>query len=223
MGFGRCSQSRVARSNGHRDLGTISARSRRHLGAAPTQDRTRAPSCSARPKKERACRGTHEPTRAAVGANHADSSQVDSSQVGSRRRASCLGSWKVESVCVCASRCFVCASVRGFRLGLYRLPPFSFIAVWFHMAVRLGRSDPRPRAPFVRGDHGGDLGRNSPDTRDERPCGRGTCKLATISHRANLPTTMPTTEVHESRRLLFSSIRIQAETRRRRGATTHIS
>jgi hypothetical protein len=68
VGFGRCSQSRVARSNGHRDLGTISARSRRHLGAAPTQDRTRAPSCSARPKKERACRVTHEPARAAVGA-----------------------------------------------------------------------------------------------------------------------------------------------------------
>jgi len=144
-------------------------------------------------------------------------------------------------MCVCEQVLRVCVCA---RFSSWVVPPFSFIAVWFHMAVRLGRSDPRPRAPFVRGlgavlfitslscdaqrrlrgDHGGDLGRNSPDTRDERPCGRGTCKLATISHRANLvPTTMPATEVHESRRLLFSSIRIQAETRRRRGATTHIS
>jgi hypothetical protein len=118
-------------------------RSRRHLGAAPTQDRTRAPSRSARPKKERACRVTHEPARAAaraavgaaarappvsaraaVGAIHADSSQVDSSQVGSRRRASRLGRIrKVGSMCVC--EVFVlggrCGASRFSSWGMYSL------------------------------------------------------------------------------------------------------
>ena len=89
------------------DTANTPVRSRRDLGSALVrQDRTRAPSCSSRPKKERACRVSHAltgaavgaaarappvSTRAVVGANHADSSQVGSSQVGSRRRASRLG------------------------------------------------------------------------------------------------------------------------------------
>jgi hypothetical protein len=98
--------------------------------------------------------------RAAVGANHADSSQVDSSQVGSRRRASRLGSWDLVCMCVCEVFVYV---VECARFSSWHVPGNVECTVWFGRSARriafAIRSDPRlqDQVSFGRGD----LGRNS--------------------------------------------------------------